>query len=387
MHFSQDEKIAATGARRPGDFTVLTTDGSARRGRLHTAHGPVDTPVFMPVGTQGCVKGLSPHDLVDLGAEIILGNTYHLHLRPGEEIVAGLGGLHSFTRWDRPILTDSGGYQVFSLSALRSLGENGVEFRSHIDGSRHVFTPEGVIDIQRALDSDIMMVLDECVSFGSDFAYTRKSVQLTTEWARRSRAAYPKATAHNLLFGIVQGGFEPSLRTQSASEICDIPFDGYALGGLSVGEPKEVMLEVLHHTAPLLPPSRPRYLMGVGTPLDILDGIQAGIDMFDCVLPTRNARNGTLYTSQGKVNIKRAQYREDDLPLDPQCQCYTCRNFSRAYLRHLYVARELLAYRLNTIHNLAFFIQTIKGARAAIEAGKFESYRNDYVQAFTLPSA
>jgi queuine tRNA-ribosyltransferase len=346
----------------------------------------VETPVFMPVGTQGSVKSLSPHDLEDLGAEIILGNTYHLHLRPGEDLVARLGGLHRFIRWDRPILTDSGGYQVFSLSQLRQLSLDGVEFRSHIDGSRHVFTPESVISIQRALGSDIMMVLDECVSYGADHAYTRHSVQLTTDWARRSREAYPPGTADNLLFGIVQGGFDPGLRTRSAREICDIPFDGYALGGLSVGEPKEVMLEILHHTAPLLPQDSPRYLMGVGTPMDILDGIRAGIDMFDCVLPTRNARNGTLYTSQGKVNIKRAQFKEDEAPLDPQCICYTCRNFSRAYLRHLYVARELLSYRLNTIHNLAFYLQLAGGARAAIEAGRFEAYRAGYARVFDQPS-
>ena len=379
---SSSHQSTPQGSHRPGEFTVLKTDGSARRGRLGTAHGPVETPVFMPVGTQGCVKSLTPQDLNDLGAEIILGNTYHLHLRPGEDLVARMGGLHSFTNWNRPILTDSGGYQVFSLSGLRDLSPEGVAFRSHIDGSRHVFTPEKVIDIQRALDSDIMMVLDECVPFGADVEYTRKSVRLTTDWARRSREAYPQGAAHNLLFGIVQGGFEPDLRAQSAREICDLPFDGYALGGLSVGEPKEMMLEILQHTAPLLPCPFPRYLMGVGTPMDILDGIRAGIDMFDCVLPTRNARNGTLYTSQGKVNIKRAQYREDASPLDPQCSCLTCRNFSRAYLRHLFVAREILSYRLNTIHNLAFFIQLISGAREAIETGRFETYRKGYAQVF-----
>jgi len=370
--------MTASETPAPGRFNLLCTDSSARRGRLETAHGIVETPVFMPVGTQGCVKSLSPHDLEDLGAGIILGNTYHLHLRPGEDLVARFGGLHRFIRWDRPILTDSGGYQVFSLSGLRKLSPQGVEFRSHIDGSRHVFTPESVISIQRALDSDIMMVLDECVPYGADHAYTQQSVQLTTDWARRSREAYPPGMAHNLLFGIVQGGFEPGLRTRSAKEICDIPFDGYALGGLSVGEPKEVMLEILHRTAPLLPQDSPRYLMGVGTPMDILDGIRAGIDMFDCVLPTRNARNGTLYTSQGKVNIKRAQFKEDEAPLDPQCTCYTCRTYSRAYLRHLYLSKELLAYRLNTLHNVHYFLTLAGSMRQAIIEDRFASFRKDF---------
>jgi len=355
----------------PGTFHISSTDNAARSGRLHTAHGRVHTPAFMPVGTQASVKSLTPQDLRDIGAEIILGNTYHLYLRPGHELVAQMGGLHSFAAWDRPILTDSGGYQVFSLSALRKLTADGVEFRSHIDGSRHWFTPEGVMGIQTSLGSDIMMVLDECVAHDADWEYTRDSVQLTTDWARRSIQAYSPDRGQQLMFGIVQGGFFFDLRSRSAEEITSLPFPGFAIGGLSVGEPKEVMLDILAHTAPLLPVDKPRYLMGVGTPLDLLDGIALGVDMFDCVLPTRNARNGTLYTSLGKINIKRLEYRDDESPLDPECDCYTCRTFSRAYLRHLYTARELTAYRLNTLHNLAYYLRLMHRVRKAIAAGTF----------------
>jgi queuine tRNA-ribosyltransferase len=361
-----------------GQFSIETTDGRARCGILMTAHGAVPTPIFMPVGTQGTVKSLSPSDLHEMGARIILGNTYHLYLRPGDELIARRGGLHRFSGWDGPILTDSGGFQVFSLSGLRRLTPDGVEFSSHLDGSKHLFTPEKVVSIQRNLGSDIMMVLDECVPYGADFAYTERSLELTTDWAKRCRQAHPVLDRGQMLFGIVQGGFFPELRTESALQICAIPFDGYAIGGLSVGEPKDKMLAMLEHTAPLLPWERPRYLMGVGTPLDILDGIASGVDMFDCVLPTRNARNGTLYTSQGRVNIKRAEYREDDSPLDPVCGCYTCRTFSRAYLRHLYIARELLSYRLNTLHNLTFFLDLVRGARQAIQNSAFEVYRKKF---------
>jgi queuine tRNA-ribosyltransferase len=339
----------------------------------------------MPVGTQASVKSLSPHDLREIGAEIILGNTYHLYLRPGHELVAQLGGLHSFASWDRPILTDSGGYQVFSLSALRRMTPEGVEFRSHIDGSRHWFTPEGVMDIQLSLGADIMMVLDECVAYDADWEYTRDSVQLTSDWARRSLQAYPPGSGDQLLFGIVQGGFFPDLRTLSAKEITALPFPGFAIGGLSVGEPKKVMQEILAHTIPILPWDKPRYLMGVGTPLDLLDGISLGVDMFDCVLPTRNARNGTLYTSQGKINIKRFEYRADESPLDPDCDCYTCRTFSRAYLRHLYTARELLAYRLNTIHNLAYYLNLMHRVREAIAAGTFARLHREIQEIFAGP--
>nr|WP_173085604.1 tRNA guanosine(34) transglycosylase Tgt [Fundidesulfovibrio magnetotacticus] len=365
-----------------GDFSIHATDGQARLGELHTAHGIVRTPAFMPVGTVGTVKSLCPQDLRDAGSQIILGNTYHLYLRPGDELVARRGGLHRFMRWDGPILTDSGGFQVFSLSGLRKLTPDGVEFRSHIDGSKHLFTPEKVLDIQRNLGSDVMMVLDECVPYGADHAYTLKSLDLTHAWAARSRENHAPGRNGQLLFGIVQGGFFKDLRERSAEAVCSMDFEGHAIGGLSVGESTAEMYDLLAHTAPLLPAHKPRYLMGVGKPLDILEGIEHGVDMFDCVLPTRNARNGTLYTSQGQVNIKRAQYREDDEPLDPACSCYTCRNFSRAYLRHLYVAKELLSYRLNTIHNVRFFLDLAAGAREAVAHGRFEVYKARFREIF-----
>ena len=356
-------------------FELDTTDGRARRGRLVFDRGVVETPAFMPVGTYGTVKGMTPEEVEATGAQIILGNTFHLWLRPGQEIMKLHGDLHDFMQWKGPILTDSGGFQVFSLSGLRKLSEDGVAFSSHIDGSKHFFSPEKAISIQNNLGSDIMMVLDECVPYGADYEYTKKSLGLTTRWARRCREAYPQGSGDQLLFGIGQGGFFKDLREESIRQLIDIPFDGYALGGLSVGESKPEMLDILYHSAPFLPADKPRYLMGVGTPLDIVRGIDAGIDMFDCVMPTRNARNGTLFTSQGKVNIKRAQYTEDDSALDPECSCYTCRNFSKTYLRHLYQAQEILSYRLNTIHNLAFFLTVVTGARKAIEDGTFQAYK------------
>ncbi|MDR2825233.1 MAG: tRNA guanosine(34) transglycosylase Tgt [Deltaproteobacteria bacterium] len=356
---------------KPGLFKVKARDGLARRAELHTAHGVVETPVFMPVGTVGSVKAIAPDDLSAIGAGIILGNTYHLYLRPGDELVARQGGLHKFTAYPGPFLTDSGGFQVFSLAALRKITAEGVEFRSHLDGSSHLFTPEKVVRIQRNLNSDIMMVLDECVSYDASREYTEKSIRLTTDWALRSRAAYPCGTADNLLFAITQGGFFADLRKASVEDLCGHDFDGFAIGGLSVGEPKPQMYELLAGTAALLPEDKPHYLMGVGTPLDIITGISLGIDMFDCVLPTRNARNGTLFTSQGKINIKRKEYAEDDGPLDAACSCYTCRTFTRAYLRHLFVSRELLAYRLNSIHNLAYFLDLTRRARASIENKTF----------------
>ncbi|THB66528.1 MAG: tRNA guanosine(34) transglycosylase Tgt [Desulfovibrio sp.] len=371
----------------PETFTLHTTDNTARRASLVTAHGTVETPAFMPVGTQGTVKAVDPVDLTNVGSQIILGNTYHLRLRPGDELIRRRGGLHRFMGWDGPILTDSGGFQVFSLAGLRTMSEEGVEFRSHIDGSKHLFTPESVLSIQRNLGSDIMMVLDECAPHDADRQYTENSLALTTRWAERSRKAYPEDTGPGLLFGIVQGGFFPDLRKMSAEQITSIPFDGYAIGGLSVGESKQEMLDMLAVTAPLLPKDQPRYLMGVGAPMDILDAVALGMDMFDCVLPTRNARNGTLYTSQGKVNIKRAEYREDDSPLDPACGCYTCRTFSKAYLRHLYMARELLSYRLNTVHNLAFFLDMMQGARQAIEEKRYLAFREEYAGVFADGSA
>ena len=361
---------------KPGTFKVLAQDGQARAGELHTAHGVVKTPIFMPVGTVGSVKAIAPDDLAAIGAEIILGNTYHLYLRPGDELVARRGGLHKFNAWTGPILTDSGGFQVFSLNDLRKISEAGVEFRSHIDGSKHFFTPENVLTIQRNLNSDIMMVLDECVAYGASREYTAKSLALTTRWAERARKAYPAGAGQHLLFGIAQGGFFKDLRRDSIDQITSLGFDGYALGGLSVGESKAELTEFVYYSTPLLPATHPRYLMGVGTPFDIINGIAAGLDMFDCVLPTRNARNGTLYTSEGKINIKRREYAEDDGPLDPKCLCYTCRTFSRAYLRHLYTAGELLSFRLNSLHNLTYFLDLVRGARQAIATGTFTSYKN-----------
>ncbi len=368
-----------------GTFTIHTTDGKARRASLVTARGVLETPVFMPVGTAATVKSLAPWELHDAGAQIILGNTYHLYLRPGDERIARLGGLHQFMDWDKPILTDSGGFQVFSLAALRQIEPEGVSFQSHIDGSRHFFSPEKVISIQNNLGSDIMMVLDECVPYGADYDYTAKSLKLTTEWAKRSRIAYPKGSGNQLMFGIVQGGFYADLRQQSAEELKEIDFDGFALGGLSVGESTEEMYEMLATSAPFLPEHMPRYLMGVGKPEDILEGVANGIDMFDCVLPTRNARNGTLYTWQGKVNIKRAEFADDDSPLDPNCTCPCCQRFSRAYLRHLYIGRELLSYRLNTIHNVHFFLDLMTRTRQAIEQGEFNTFKTEMATRLSAP--
>lgn len=369
------EQQAKAAMDTPGQFKVFAKEGEARLGMLNTAHGVCHTPMFMPVGTVGSVKGVDPRDLTEIGAQTILGNTYHLYLRPGDDVVARRGGLHKFNAWDGPILTDSGGFQVFSLAELRNITDDGVQFRSHIDGSKHFFTPEKSISIQQNLGSDIMMVFDECAAAGASREYTVKALELTTAWAKRCREFHEPGKNGQLMFGICQGGFFEDLRERSIEEITSIPFEGFALGGLSVGETKSEMLRILRHSAPLLPRDKPRYLMGVGTPLDILDGIEAGIDMFDCVLPTRNARNGTLYTSLGKVNIKRAEFKEDDSPLDPNCDCYTCRTFSKAYLRHLYVAKELLSYRLNTIHNLAYFLKITRQARKALRLGKFKEFK------------
>jgi queuine tRNA-ribosyltransferase len=359
----------------PGLFEISHSDGAARSGQLHTAHGIVATPIFMPVGTAGSVKALAPDDLHTLGAEIILGNTYHLDLRPGDELSAGHGGLHSFAAWNKAILTDSGGFQVFSLPGQRTIREEGVEFRSHIDGSKHLFTPEKVVSIQRNLHSDIMMALDECVPFGATYEYTAKSIELTSRWALRTRDAYAKGSGSNLLFAITQGGFFTDLRAASIEQLTEHDFDGFAVGGLSVGEPKQLMYSLLAFITPLLPQAKPRYLMGVGTPLDIVTGISLGIDMFDCVLPTRNARNGTLYTSLGKINIKRKEFAEDKGPLDPSCSCYTCRTFSRAYLRHLFHAGEILSFRLNSLHNLTYYLKIVRSARQAIREQRFASFK------------
>ncbi len=361
-----------------GRFVLAGQDGLARAATFSTAHGDIETPIFMPVGTVGSVKAIAPDDLADIGAQIILGNTYHLYLRPGDELVARRGGLHNFNAWHGPILTDSGGFQVFSLEGLRKVTDEGVSFRSHLDGSSHFFSPEKVISIQRNLNSDIMMQLDECLPFGADFAAAQKAVAHSTAWGQRCREAYPASLVPehgNMLFGIVQGVTYPELRLQSAAALQEIGFEGYAIGGLAVGESKKEMVDCLAYTCEALPATQPRYLMGVGTPLDILHGISLGVDMFDCVLPTRNARNGTLYTSVGKINIKRKEYAEDDTPLDPTCNCYTCRTFSRAYLRHLFVSQEILSFRLNSLHNLTYFLNLVKGARKAILEGQFAGYK------------
>jgi queuine tRNA-ribosyltransferase len=377
----------------PFSFSVTHRDGRARRGVLTTAHGAVETPVFMPVGTQGAVKALTPRDLTDVGAGIVLGNTYHLHLRPGDELIRRRGGLHRFMGWDGPILTDSGGYQVFSLAHRRKLTEDGVEFQSHLDGRRHRLTPELAVDIQLNLGSDIAMVLDECPGLPAPRAEIEASMQRTVRWARRARDRYlfrrgrideaGLPTPAQAQFGIVQGGSDAGLRAESAEATTHLGFDGYAIGGLSVGESPAVMYAVIDSTAPLLPEAQPRYLMGVGTPLDLVEGIARGIDMFDCVMPTRDARNGRLFTRQGPINIKNARYAEDDGPVDPACGCYTCRRFSRAYLRHLFQAREMTGGTLNTLHNLYFYLDTMGRVREAISFGAFEKFRQDFHRTFS----
>ncbi len=350
-------------------FEIIKKDSSsqARLGRIETPHGSFLTPTFLPVGTQGTVKSLTPEDLVENGVEVLLCNTYHLYLRPGHEVIGKLGGLHRFIHWEKPILTDSGGYQVFSLRSLRKISEEGVTFQSHLDGSLHFLTPEKALEIQRTLGSDIAMVLDECVPYPSDYNYVRASIGLTARWAERSL----KATKGNdpPLFGIVQGGTYQDLRQESAMTLVKMGFQGYAIGGLSVGEPKALMMDVLRWTIPILPESQPRYLMGMGTPEDILDGVWLGIDLFDCVLPTRLARNGVLFTSKGKISIKQAQYAEDERPVDETCPCYTCRHYSRAYLRHLYLSKEILSSRLNTIHNLYYYMFLLRNLKEAIQGG------------------
>ena len=348
-------------------FEIIKKDRSsrARLGRVETDHGSFTTPAFLPVGTQGSVKSLTPEELVEIGVEAILGNTYHLYLRPGHEIIGRLGGLHTFIHWERPILTDSGGFQIYSLGSLRKISEDGVTFQSHLDGSSHFLTPEKVMEIQTALGSDIAMVLDECVPYPSPFEYVKAAMERTSHWAKRSLEV--RRENDPALFAIVQGGIHRDLREESAQTLVEMGFQGYAIGGLSVGEPKPAMLDVLAWTTPLLPENAPRYLMGVGTPEDILDAVMLGVDFFDCVLPTRNARNGTLFTSSGKISIKQAQYAEDGRSVDETCACYTCRHYSRAYLRHLYLSKEILSSRLNTIHNLYYYINLLVKIREAIQ--------------------
>jgi len=350
-------------------FQILSNDPltKARLGRIETHHGSVSTPAFLPVGTQGTVKSVTPEELVEMNVEAILGNTYHLYLRPGHETIQRLGGLHGFVHWERPILTDSGGYQIFSLGDLRKISDEGVTFQSHLDGSLHFLSPERVMEIQRALGSDIAMVLDECIPYPSPYEYVKSSTSRTTRWAERCLQA--RRPGDPALFAIVQGGMYPDLREESARDLVRMDFQGFAIGGLSVGEPKSAMLAILGETLPLLPEKTPRYLMGVGTPADILDAVMLGVDFFDCVLPTRNARNGTLFTSNGKISIKQAQYGEDKNPVDEQCSCYTCRHYSRAYLRHLYMAKEILSSRLNTIHNIFYYMNFMKEIREAIQRG------------------
>jgi queuine tRNA-ribosyltransferase len=367
-------------------FQVTHTDGRARRGRISTAHGEIETPAFMPVGTQGAVKGVTHRDLEGLGAEVLLSNTYHLYLRPGDDLIARRGGLHRFIGWTKPILTDSGGYQVFSLAARRTIDEQGAHFRSHLDGSAHSLTPEKATDIQAQLGSDIAMVLDECLAHPADAGAARASMERTLRWACRARdrflalrdGAVPGVVVSNpgqAQFGIVQGSVFPELREESARQTREIGFEAYAIGGLSVGEPTDVMYDIVSRTTPCLPADRPRYLMGTGTPEDLVESVARGIDLFDCVLPTRNARNGQLFTSEGRINIKNACYAEDDRPPDPACDCYTCRSCSRAYLRHLYMAGEINASTLNTLHNLNFYLDTLRRIRDAIAFGRFESFR------------
>ncbi len=362
-------------------FEILKKDTSskARVGRIVTEHGVIHTPAFFPVGTQGTVKSLTPEELIEVGVEGILGNTYHLYLKPGHETIARLGGLHRFIHWERPILTDSGGYQIFSLAKLRKISEEGVLFQSHIDGTEHFLTPEKVMEIQRMLGSDITMVLDECVPYPSPYEYVKASTALTTRWAEKCLKV--RGRMDPPLFGIVQGGMYRDLREESAKDLTGMDFQGYAIGGLSVGEPKSMMQEVLEWTTPLLPESHPRYLMGVGTPEDILYATLQGIDLFDCVLPTRNGRNGMLFTFRGKISIKQAQYAEDPRPVDESCRCYTCMHYSRAYLRHLYLANEILSSRLNTIHNIYYYMEWMKQIRNAIQEERLiEFYRRTISQ-------
>ncbi len=363
-------------------FDLLAQAGAARRGRLTFPRGSVETPAFMPVGTYGTVKAMTPEELVQIGAEIILGNTFHLMLRPGTEVIAQHGDLHDFMHWQRPILTDSGGFQVFSLGAMRKISEQGVRFQSPVDGRAVFLGPEEAMAVQRALGSDIVMIFDECTPYPATEAEARASMELSLRWARRSREAHADNPA--ALFGIVQGGMFQSLREASLEGLVEIGFDGYALGGLSVGEPKEEMLRILEGVVPQLPADRPRYLMGVGTPEDLVEAVQRGVDMFDCVMPTRNARNGHLFTSEGVVKIRNARHQHDTGPLDPACDCYTCRNYSRAYLRHLDKTGEILGARLNTIHNLHYYQALMRGLRQAIELGQLEAFVADFYARRTI---
>ncbi|MEW6685822.1 MAG: tRNA guanosine(34) transglycosylase Tgt [Candidatus Edwardsbacteria bacterium] len=364
-------------------FEIIKHDKntSARTGRLTTSHGIVETPIFMPVGTQGTVKTVSPKELEECGVQIVLANTYHLYLRPGPELIKSAGGLHNFISWSHPILTDSGGYQVFSLSDLRQISEEGVSFRSHFDGSSHFFTPEKVIEIQEALWADIIMTLDECPPYPSSYEYARKSTELTTKWAIRCKKAQTNNETQ-ALFGIIQGSTYSDLRLLSTKNLVDLDFPGYAIGGLALGEPKVIMWELVSLVVQNLPPEKPRYLMGVGYPEDLISAVTLGIDLFDCVLPTRNARNGTVFTRFGRLSIKNATYANDFSPLDSECNCYTCRNFSRAYLRHLFNTGEILAPRLATLHSVHFFLWLMKEIRQAISEDRFDTLRKEFLSKY-----
>ena len=366
-------------------FELQATDGLARRGRMTLNHGVVETPIFMPVGTYGSVKAMMPHELTEIGAQIVLGNTFHLWLRPGTEVIAKHGGLHGFMQWFAPLLTDSGGFQVFSLQGMRKISEEGVKFASPIDGARLFLTPEESMRIQTALNSDIAMVFDECTPYmikdkPATTEEAARSMRMSLRWARRSRDAFDALSNPNALFGIVQGGMFETLRDESLAGLEDIGFQGYAIGGLSVGEPKEDMLRILQHVAPKLPAHAPRYLMGVGTPEDLVDGVAQGIDMFDCVMPTRNARNGWLFTRFGDVKIRNAQYRDDTRALDPSCRCHTCANFSLSYLHHLQRSNEITGSRLNTLHNLHFYLTIMQEMREAISSGRFQAWRTQFAR-------
>jgi queuine tRNA-ribosyltransferase len=354
------------------------TDTQARTGRIETAHGRIETPIFMPVGTLATVKSITPEELIICGAQIILGNTYHLYLRPGCEIIDLFAGIHGFMNWQGPILTDSGGFQIFSLARLAKLSEEGYAFQSHIDGSSHLLSPEKSMEVQRCLGSDIIMCLDQCIAYPAEYKTAEQALGLTSRWAKRCKTAWKQNESRGALFGIVQGGMYTDLRRRSLEDLAGIGFDGYAVGGLSVGEPKELMRDMAAFTIPELPQTAPRYIMGVGTPEDIVDLTAMGADMFDCVLPTRNARNGQLFTASGSINICNARFKYDTKPVENGCRCYTCSHYSRAYLRHLYLAKELLAYRLNTIHNLTYYLRLMRGIRSAIKAGAFEAFRREF---------
>ena len=359
-------------------FELLTTDNHARLGELHLNHGAIETPIFMPVGTYGAVKSLSPEDLHNTHAQIILGNTFHLWLRPGTDIIDKFGGLHKFNGWNKPILTDSGGFQVFSLGKLRHITEEGVHFQNPIDGSKLFLSPEESIKIQTSLNSDIVMVFDECTPYPATHTEAHKSMQMSMRWALRSKNAFNQLQNKNALFGIVQGGVYEDLRIESLNGLMDIDFDGIAIGGLSVGEPKEEMHKILEFLKDKLPPQKPHYLMGVGTPEDLVYGVSCGIDMFDCVMPTRNARNGWLFTKFGDIKIKNAKYKNDDTPLDDTCECYTCKNFSRAYLHHLFKIGEILGARLNTIHNIHYYLDLMKDIRRAIKHHQYKEFTQQF---------